>query len=100
MKFPKGHDFDLIGGLVITVFLEDNLSLTGTFLAEIEDRHHDDPTPIHVNVEEEAEFILLQLTCPFCAPGLPFLPVNTIVAVNVEQILFISPGQECVKDAG
>ena len=95
MKFPKGQGFDLAGGLVITVVLDDHV-LTGTFLGESEDRHHDDP-PIIVNVtvDEDPEFILLQLTCELELKHGPDFPIGTIIAVNVQEILFIAPGGTC-----
>jgi hypothetical protein len=67
--------------------------LTGTFLGGIEDRHCNEPS-IHVDVqvENEAEFILLQLTrCLEVYHG-PDFPVGTIIAINVQKILFIAPG--------
>jgi len=93
MKIPKGKGFDLASGLLITVVLDDYV-LTGTFLGGIEDRHHNDP-PIQVNVEEETEFILLQLTCELEVEYRPEFPVGTIVAISVGKILFIIPGGEC-----
>jgi hypothetical protein len=98
MKFPKGKGFDLAGGLVITVVLEDVI-LTGTFLGEIEERHHDEPIicpPAVVNVDLDPEFILLQLVCDVRIDGREF-EEGTIVAVNVEQIQFIAAGGECQK---
>jgi len=98
MKFPKGKGFDLAGGLVITVVLDD-YALTGTFLGGIEERKYVDP-PINVNVqvEEEVEFILLQLTCCVEVNDGPKLQVGTIIAVNVQKILFIAPGGTCEEN--
>lgn len=99
MKFPKRKGFELHCGLVITAVLDNGFSLTGTFLGEIEERHHDPiicpPSPVNVHVDNDSEFIFLQLKCPFCAPDLPYIPEETIVAVNVAQILFIFLGGEC-----
>lgn len=94
MKFPKGKGFDLACGVVVTVVLDqvvhDGLiSLTGTFLGEVEDRNH------HKRVSDFHEFILLQLTCPFCERGGPEIPEGTFVAINIEQILFAIPGNKC-----
>lgn len=98
MKFPKGKGFDLAGGLVITVVLEDHV-LTGTFLGEINDRHHDDPPiNVNVNVDVEPEFILLQLTCELDLEDGPDFPVGTIVAINVQEIQFIVPGGTCEEE--
>lgn len=94
MKYPKGKGFDLTGGLIVTVVLE-NYSLTGTFLGEIESRYCKD-SPMYVN--EESEFILLQLTCPVYVENGPDFLIGTIIAVNVEQILFIAPGGICEID--
>lgn len=96
MKFPKGKGFDLAGGLVITVVLED-YALTGTFLGAIEERSCHDDSPIHVTVEveEDVEFILLQLTCPLEVDDGPEFDVGTIIAINVQKILFIAPGGTC-----
>jgi hypothetical protein len=95
MKFPKGKGFDLAGGLVITVVLDDQV-LTGTFLGGSEDRHCDDP-PIIVNVtvDEDPEFILLQLTCALEVDDRPEFPVGTIIAINVREILFVAPNGTC-----
>lgn len=99
MKFPKGKGFDLAGGLVITVVLEDHV-LTGTFLGEINDRHHDDPPiNVNVNVDVEPEFILLQLTCELDLEDGPEFPVGTIVAINVQEIQFIVPGGTCEEES-
>ncbi|MBP2628145.1 MAG: hypothetical protein H6Q68_2856 [Firmicutes bacterium] len=97
MKFPIGKGFDLSGGILITVVL-DEYALTGTFLGGSEERHHD-AQPIHVNVEveEETEFILLQLTCPLEVEDGPDFPIGTIIAINVQKILFIAPGGVCVE---
>jgi len=99
MKFPKGKGFDLAGGLSITVALDD-YTLIGTYLGGVGDRHHDDPPPIHVDVQvnEEAEFILLQLSCCLKVDHKTELPVGTIIAINVQQILFIGPGVACEED--
>ena len=93
MKFPKGKGFDLAGGLIITVVV-DEYALTGTFLGESEDRHHDDP-PIIVNVNEDPEFILLQLTCALKVDDRLEFPVGTIIAINVREILFVAPNGTC-----
>jgi len=99
MKFPKGKGFDLAGGLIITVVLDD-YALTGTFLGGVEERHHDDPL-IHVNaqVEDATEFILLQLTCSLEVEDGPGFPIGTIIAINVQEVLFIAPGGTCDEDA-
>lgn len=94
MKFPEGKGFDLAGGLIITVVLDD-YALTGTFLGGIDERSCHDDRPIVVNVEEETEFILLQLTCPLEVEDGPDFSVGTIIAINVEKILFIAPGGTC-----
>jgi len=101
MKFPKGKGFDVSAGLVISVILDDYEALIGTFLGEIEERHHHDdeccqPPKVEVKaiLEDDPEFILLQLTCCFRKHDLE-IPVGTIVAINVDQILFIVPGSLC-----
>lgn len=102
MRFPKNQGFDLIHGLVITVVLDDDISLTGRFLGEIGDRGHDhcgqSLQPINVNVDVDSEFILLQLVCEFEGDDIPEFDVGTIVAINVNKILFIAPGGECEDD--
>lgn len=97
MKFPKGKGFDLACGVVVTIVLnkvlrDDFVTLTGTFLGEIEENRH------RKRVEDFHEFILIQLTCPFCERGGPEIPEGTFVAVNVEQILFAIPGKKCYED--
>lgn len=85
MKFPKGKGFDLACGVVITVFLDDCMPLTGTFLGNVHDHHHHG---------RRDEFILIQLTHPFAAKGGTKLPAGTFCAINIEQILFIVPGKK------
>ncbi len=88
MRFPKGKGFDLACGLVITVVLDDCVSLTGTFLGDVHPPHH------HVR----QEFILIQLTRPFCRKCCPDIPEGTCVAINVENIQFVFPGVNCPCD--
>ena len=89
MRFPNCNGFTLACGLVITVFLEDRVTLTGTFLGEVHDRRR------RRRFIDFHEFILLQLTCPFCEKGAPEIPRGTFVAINVEEIQFIVPGHCC-----
>jgi len=99
MKIPHGKGFDLTGGLVITVVLDDRIALTGTFLGEIPDERGFHKDECHPKWEqEEPEFILLQLTCNFEESGLPEIEAGTIVAINVEQILFVFPGGVCTTE--
>lgn len=102
MRFPKNQGFDLIHGLVITVVLEERITLTGRFLGDIGDRGHDHCNekiqPINVNVDIDSEFILLQLICEVEVEDGPEFDVGTIVAVNIDRILFIAPGGECDTD--
>ena len=97
MKFPKGKGFDLACGAVITVVLnkvihDDLVTLTGTFLGEAEENRH------HRRIDGFHEFILIQLTCPFCEKGGLEIPEGTFVAVNIEQILFTIPGKTYQED--
>jgi hypothetical protein len=99
MKYPKGCGFNLTGGLTLTVILEGGYFLVGRFLGAIgDDRKCDCCPPPKIEIENEvevndgAEFLLLQLTSAFVVGGLPTFPVGTVVAINVEQILFIGPG--------
>lgn len=97
MKFPKGKGFDLASGVVVTVALDmvvhdEFVTLTGTFLGETEEKHH------HRRLDDFHEFILIQLTCPFCEGGGLEIPAGTFVAVNIEQILFAIPGKTCHDD--
>lgn len=94
MRIPRQQGFDLIGGLVITVVLSE-YALTGRFLGEFDDRHCHSDSPTIVNVNRENEFILLQLVCPVDIETRADLPIGTIIAVNVDRILFIAPGGEC-----
>lgn len=94
MKFPKGKGFDLACGVVITVVLDavvhnELVRLTGTFLGEIDEKHH------HRRSECCHEFILIQLTSPFCDRSGLEVPEGTLVAVNLCEILFIIPGRKC-----
>jgi len=93
VKFPKGKGFDLACGVVITVVLDavvDNelVRLTGTFLGEIEEKHR------HRSFESCHEFILIQLTTPFCDRSGLEVPEGTLVAINACEILFIIPGRK------
>lgn len=104
MKYPKGCGFNLTGGLTLTVVLEGGYFLVGRFLGAIGDDRKCDcdhkvvcPPPKieienEVQVDDGSEFLLLQLTSPFTVVGLPTFGVGTVVAINVEQILFIGPG--------
>jgi hypothetical protein len=94
MKFPRGKGFDLACGVVVTVVLntvvhDELVTLTGTFLGEIEEKHH------HRRSDDFHEFILLQLTCPFCERGRTKIPEGTFVSINIDQILFTIPGRKC-----
>jgi hypothetical protein len=99
MKFPKGKGFDIAGGLVITVVLDD-ITLIGRFLGEIEERysHDDDPLIVNVKVDNDPEFILLQLVCDVEGDDGPEIEAGTVVAVNVNKIQLIAPGGECEDD--
>jgi hypothetical protein len=69
-------------------------------LGEFEDRHckdHECP-PTIVNVNRETEFILLQLVCAVDVEDGPDFPIGTIIAINVDRILFIAPGGTCEDD--
>lgn len=94
MKFPKEQGFDIIRGLVLTVVLSE-YSLTGRFLGGLEDRHCHDDSPTIINVNRENEFILLQLLCSVDVEDGPDFPAGTIIAINVDRILFIAPGGTC-----
>jgi hypothetical protein len=96
MRFPTGKGFDLACDMVVTVVL-DNVTLIGTFLGEIEERHHDDPTYVDVDVDNEDEFILLKLLHDVEINNVE-TKEGTIVAVNIGQIQFIAPGGECKND--
>jgi hypothetical protein len=103
MKFPKGKGFDLSGGLVLTIVLDDGFTLTGRFLGEAERKlsgNNNCPSPHH-GVDNEAEFILLQLTesvITSCKFREVLFPEGSVIAINVDQILFIGPGINCEND--
>ena len=91
MKFSKSNGFALTCGVIITVVLDtvvhdDLVTLTGTFLGEIQEKHH------HRKFDE---FLLIQLTRPFCIRGGPEIPEGTFCTINVDQILFITSGIKC-----
>jgi hypothetical protein len=90
LRFPRGKGFDLACGIVITVFLDDFIPLTGTFLGNVHDPHHR-RSDLH-------EFILIQLTCPFRSKRGAKIPAGTFCAINIEQILFIIPGKKSPHD--
>jgi hypothetical protein len=101
MRIPKGKGFDLAGGLVITVVLEDIL-LVGTFLGAFGDQrsHHQECEPIHVDLkcDNDPEFFLLQLKCSAFVESVEF-PRGTIIAINVNEVQFIAIGGECDCDS-
>lgn len=86
MRFPRGKGFDLACGIVVTVFLDDFIPLTGIFLGNVHDPHQHN--------KDFHEFILIQLTCPFRARGGAMISVDTLCAINVMQIMFIVPGKK------
>lgn len=93
MKFSKLNDFELACGVVITVVLDKEVhdelvTLTGVFLGDIQEKHHHKKFDLH-------EFILIQLTCPFCEKGGLEIPAGTFCTINVDQILFITSGIKC-----
>ena len=90
MKFPKGLGFDIACGLVVTIILDDFVSLTGTFLGEIQEKHHH-----HRKCNDLHEFILIQLTSPIDGRKEQKIPEGTFCAINVDKIQFIFPGVKC-----
>jgi len=86
MRFPKGRGFNLVNGLVVTVVLDDFVSLTGIFLGEIQEKDH------HRKCDELNEFILIQLTYPVCVRQEKEIAEGTFCAINVDKIQFIFPG--------
>ncbi len=100
MRIPKGKGFDLAGGLVITVVLED-VVLIGTFLGAFGDeRHHQECPPVCVDLkcDNDPEFFLLQLKCGVLVESIDF-PRGTVVAINVNRVQFIALGGECNCDS-
>jgi hypothetical protein len=153
-KFPKGLDF--AGGAIVTLVLCDWQQLTGRFIGVFEDRDkydgpelqyykpdydkddkckHDDKDKkddkckkidIEVEVEDDREFVVLQLTEPagvvtftsatLLTSGLLVIPpivtgvtlgvtsttfpVGTFVAVNVDQILYAASGGTTTTTTG
>lgn len=103
MKFPKGKGFDLSGGLVLTIVLDDGFTLTGRFLGEAERKYsaNNNSPSAHNMVDNEVEFILLQLTesvITSCKYREVLFPQGSVIAVSVDQILFIGPGINCEND--
>ncbi|MBC8015505.1 MAG: hypothetical protein H7X79_07160 [Sporomusaceae bacterium] len=90
MKFPKGLGFDIVCGLVVTVVLDDFVSLTGTFLGEVQEKHHH-----HRKCNDLHEFILIQLTSSICGRKEQIIPEGTFCAINIDKIQFIFPGVKC-----
>lgn len=95
MKIPNGKGFDLTCGLLITVVLED-VVLIGTFLGEFGDERSVKCPPVHVDLkcDNAPEFFLLQLTCSVLVDSVEF-DIGTIVAINVNEVQFITVGGEC-----
>ncbi len=100
MRFPKGKGFDLTGGLLITVVVDDVI-LIGTFLgATGDERHYQEYPPVHVDLkcDNDPEFFLLQLKCGVLVESIDF-PKGTIIAINVNRVQFIAIGGECDCDS-
>ncbi|MDR3593138.1 MAG: hypothetical protein P4N41_26065 [Negativicutes bacterium] len=108
-KFPKSlAQVEILPGVRVGIVLRGlpAITLIGTLIAELEERHRDIPVihlPIKVHVEKEVdlepEFLLVQLTTAVTigtvedalrAPLIVF-PAGTIVAVNLDDILIIGP---------
>jgi hypothetical protein len=116
-KFPKSlQGIDLLPGLQVRVVMLNGASanngtggipyvLTGSLVAEVEDRHHDDqiicpPVKVNVDVKTEAElepeFLVLDLGTTgttILVPGsIPSVVTLTgIVAVNLNLVQIIAP---------
>lgn len=111
-RFPKClQGLGLLPGLQVRIVMQNGaLSngtggipyvLTGSLVAEIDGRHHDDPVicpPAQVDVEVEngTEFLLVDLGATGTTILIPGSPATTItltgiVAVNLNQIQIIAP---------
>lgn len=90
MKYLKGKGLDFRCGAIITVVLEDGVTLTGTLLSDTKSCSHHRKPNFHKN-------ILIQLTCPFRGKCGPSIPEGTFCAINMSKILFIIPGVKSDK---
>jgi len=99
---PQKENFwvDCIGA--VTFFLDGRLVLQGQILFD-KDRHHDDP-PVKVEVQNEPEFIFVELLCDsaivrdnstltLISP--PVFRAGDIVRINVAEIIAVGPSGGC-----
>ena len=92
MKCSKWHHIDI--STKCTVVVEGGYALTGRILKR-SDLQEEIDNQVEDDRHEEEEFLQLRLTCPFCAPDIVYYPEDTIVVINVNQILFIGPSYDC-----
>jgi hypothetical protein len=90
LKFPKSKGFNLVCGVVITVFLDDFQTLTGIFLGQVQKNHHHHN--YHRRYRNFNEFILIQLTCPLSDQSGIIIPKGEVCAISVDKIQIILPG--------
>lgn len=88
MKIPKGHGFDLTGGVVFGVVVSPGSYLQGTLLGVVGDRtgNWDGPKG-DCCCDDDNEFLLLQLTCDLY----PYFSIGSVIAVNINNIFLIGP---------
>lgn len=101
MGFKKKDLFECIGS--VNVLLDNRIVLQGQFEQE---RHHDKPVNVCVEVENENEFITLELACD--AFIVDDDELSTIfpalfkegdkVKINLSQISAIGPSHKCPED--
>lgn len=94
-RMPKCLEgIDFLPNIAVTIILEGGIVVIGRLIAEIEERHHDQehfPTQVNLDVDLEPEFLLVQLTATLTIATVT-LPIGTVVAINLNEVLLIGPG--------
>ena len=89
LKFPKCKGFNLVCGVVITIFFDNSQTLTGRFLNKVKEKHHHHYYRRRRNFNK---FILIQLTCPFSNQSGIIIPKGEVCAISVDRVQLILPG--------
>ncbi|MDU2066476.1 MAG: hypothetical protein E6713_16795 [Sporomusaceae bacterium] len=102
MNYKQENIIDCVG--TVNIVLTDRVVLQGQI---IKDRHHDEPVSIDVTVENQNEFITVDLTCDamivrdnadleIITPAL--YAAGDRVRVNISEIASIGPSHGCPED--
>ncbi|WP_378955807.1 hypothetical protein [Pelosinus sp. sgz500959] len=103
MGFKRNDFSECVGS--VNVILDDRIVLQGQIVKE--ERHHDDPINVNVELENQNEFITLILNCEaliirdnaelkIISPTL--FDEGDRIRINVSQIVAIGPSHGCPDD--